>query len=462
MFNSGDLYWHDGLFIQPHHFQKFQRSIEEQFQSEHRSTRAYNYGLIDYELNMLRFKEGYLEFNELSAYMPSGTYIDINTNAIIKSISLKNYEAPIDDSFLVYLGIPLWSNKQPNTSTEDSRWQGDRLYKISEELWHDEDNCDNPTPLLIRKIKCRIFFGNENTEGYELIPVLRFKKREVSDTKYLDSFIIGNDFIPPFYFISKAPELQRIFNEIIYSIRSSAKELDKEIKNSEFFNDAPERLVKAFLRLSSLNSKGIYLSKLISLQNITPFEIYLRLAELIGDLVIIAPDFDLFSQLPDYDHDNIYDCLIKVKCIIEKLLSHPVYIQLYNKESLAYIEKNLYEMDMSASSSIDINDYYIGIYINRPSNEIISIVESGDSFKVLPPSLSRGKAIPGIKLEHQHVLPNGFPKSPGLYYFRFTASEREDFIWEKIINEKKINVSLTDQLLSLIKSVDIYIQKRAR
>lgn len=459
MFISGDLYWHEGLFIQPHHFQKFQRGIEEQFQYEHRHCRNYSYGLISLDLDILRFKEGYLEFNELSAYMPSGTYVDVNTNAMLKSVNLKEYEDIPEDTFLVHLGIPVWSNKKPNTMAGDSKWQGERLYKVEEINWNDEDSCENPMPLLTRKIKLRLFFGNENRDGYETIPLLKLEKKTLATGSEAGRISLYKNFIPPYYFISESSDIQKIFNEIIYKIRTSAKELDNMIKSSEFFNDAPERLVKAFLRLSSLNSKGIWLSKIISQKNITPFDIYMRLVELSGELSVIVPDFDLFAEIPDYDHEDLFSCLQKLKNIIKKLLAYPAYVQLYRKEKFVSTERNIYELVLGDSVSGNINEYYVGVFTHRPSTDIINIIEKGESFKVLPPSLSKGKAIPGIKLEHQHILPNGFPKFTGLYYFRLTASAKDDLIWNKIISEKKIDVSLTDEVSELIKSVDLYIQK---
>ena len=457
MFSSGDLYWHEGLFILPHHFQKFQRGIEEHFQHEHSRSRCHGYGLTSLDVNMVKIKEGYLEFNELSAYMPSGTYVDIGTNAVLKGVSLKDYKEASSDSFLVYLGIPIWSNKRPNTITGDSKWQKDRLYSIEEVNWNDEDNCENPMPILTRKIKLHLFFENENREGYETIPLMKVEKQVLSDGHEVSK--MSKSFVPPCYFISASAELLRIFSDTIYKIRTAAKELDKMIKDSEFFNDAPERLVKAFLRLSSLNSNGMFLSKMISQKNITPFDIYLKLASLAGELAVIVPEFDLFTQVPDYNHEDLSTCLQKLKDTIENLLSYPAYIQLYRKEKFISITKNLYEVDIGNVISTNINEYYIGVFTHRPSTDIINIMEKGDSFKVLPPSLSKGKAIPGIKLEHQHILPNGFPKFIGLYYFRLKASSKDDFIWNQIINEKKIDVPLTDEIAEQIKSIDLYIQK---
>ncbi len=457
MFVSGDLYWHEGLFIQPHHFQKFQRGIEEQFQHEHSRNKCHSYGITSFDINTARIKEGYLEFNELSAYMPSGTYVDINANAVLKGVNLKDYEEVLSSSSLVYLGIPIWSNNRPNTAVGDSKWQIDRLYSVEELNWNDEDNCENPMPILTRKIKLRLFFESEDRDGYEIIPLMKIEKQVLSDGR--EGRKVSSNFIPPCYFISASAELLRIFNDTIYKIRTAAKALDKVIKDSEFFYDAPERLVKAFLRLSSLNSNGMFLSRMISQKNITPFDVYLKLVSLAGELAIIVPEFDLFTEVPEYNHEDLFTCLQSLKEAIGKLLLHPAYIQLYRKEKFESINKNLYEVDISSVTSTNINEYYIGIFTQSPSTDIINVVEKGDSFKVLPPSLNKGKAVPGIKLEHQHILPNGFPKFIGLYYFRLSTSSKDDLIWHKIIKEKKIDVSLTDEVAEPIKSVDLYIQK---
>jgi len=457
MFISGDLYWHEGLFIQPHHFQKFQKGIEEQFHCTHSQNRCYSYGIISFDIDMVKIKEGYLEFNELSAYMPSGTYVDISSNAILKGVSLKDSGGTLSDSFLVYLGIPIWSNKRPTTAIGDSKWQEDRLYNIEEITWNDEDNCENPMPILTRKIKLRLFFENESRDGYETFPLMKIEKQVISEG--YEVYKLSKNFIPPCYFISASAELLRIFSDIVYKIITAAMELDKKIKDSEFFNDAPERLVKALLRLSSLNSNGMFLSKMISQKNITPFDIYLKLVSFAGELAVIVPEFDLFTQIPDYNHEDLFICLQKLQDAIDRLLLYPAYEQLYRKENFIPINKNLYEVDISGITSTNINEYYIGVFTRSPSTSIINIMEWGDSFKVLPPSLSKGRAIPGLKLEHQHILPHGFPKLLGLYFFSMKVSSKDDSIWNKILKEKKMDVSLTDEVAELIKSIDLYIQK---
>ena len=67
----------------------------------------------------------------------------------------------------------------------------------------------------------------------------------------------------------------------------------------------------------------------------------MKLISFAGELAVIVPGFDLFAQVPDYYHEDLFTCLQKLKDIIEKLLLYPAYIQLYRKEKFISINKNI-------------------------------------------------------------------------------------------------------------------------
>ena len=51
-----ELHWHEGLFIQPHHFQILQRNINSAFIDSRRLTNAFAFGLIECDIDVNRLE----------------------------------------------------------------------------------------------------------------------------------------------------------------------------------------------------------------------------------------------------------------------------------------------------------------------------------------------------------------------------------------------------------------------
>ena len=48
---SVKIHWQEGLFLQPHHFQRMQKSLEDEIASERRLAWPYPYGVIEARLS---------------------------------------------------------------------------------------------------------------------------------------------------------------------------------------------------------------------------------------------------------------------------------------------------------------------------------------------------------------------------------------------------------------------------
>ena len=61
------IHWHEGLFLQPHHLQTWQRQIHDRFTAEGTLSRSYPYGVIETELSADALENMLLRFEQLEA-----------------------------------------------------------------------------------------------------------------------------------------------------------------------------------------------------------------------------------------------------------------------------------------------------------------------------------------------------------------------------------------------------------
>src|SRR3954468_4189520 len=115
MSTIGQVHWHEGLFLQPHHLQTMQRDQAESSARERRLTWAYPYGVIDLRLSTDALENMLVRIDRLRAVMPSGLEIDVPGNSDIPALDIKRVFQASSGAFTVGLAVPLWQSSRANT-----------------------------------------------------------------------------------------------------------------------------------------------------------------------------------------------------------------------------------------------------------------------------------------------------------------------------------------------------------
>ena len=154
MAGFGQVHWHEGLFLQPHHLQLMQRSVQDQFVTERGLVRAYPYGLIEARISDDQLENMRVSFDRLRIIMPSGLIVNIPENAHLPSLDIKEAFGTARGSFTVSIGVPLWYVSRGNTLDRDSGddFRAKQIYRVVEIERADENSGESPQTILIRHI----------------------------------------------------------------------------------------------------------------------------------------------------------------------------------------------------------------------------------------------------------------------------------------------------------------------
>src|SRR6266404_8270783 len=112
---SMKIHWQEGLFLQPHHLQRMQKSVEDEIASERRLAWAYPYGVIEARLSRDELENKRVRFDKLRAIMPSGLEVNYPASAELPSLDIAQAFSKGAGSFTVLLGVPLWHGNRANT-----------------------------------------------------------------------------------------------------------------------------------------------------------------------------------------------------------------------------------------------------------------------------------------------------------------------------------------------------------
>ncbi|MGC1719947.1 MAG: type VI secretion system baseplate subunit TssK, partial [Isosphaeraceae bacterium] len=187
---SGEVHWHEGMFLRPHHFLTEHRRMIRLMQLDGKWDVHHNWGLRAISLNTEALGNFRFAISSLKARLRDGTLVEVPEDGPLADLDLKPaFES--NRKVTVYLGVPMFKSGQPNVAPERPG-EGMRYYSKSLQL-EDENVGVNPQPIAIRRLNLRLLLSTEDLAGYDTLPIAQIEKSERAEgTPQLDL-----TYIPP-------------------------------------------------------------------------------------------------------------------------------------------------------------------------------------------------------------------------------------------------------------------------
>jgi type VI secretion system protein ImpJ len=432
------IFWHQGLFLQPQHFQLsdlyagfLQRPLYE-------LGLPHFWGLGAMEMSGPAIGNRLVELNSLQMLFRDGTYVDFPGNAIVKPRSFKADWVEGDRPFMIYLGLKRFNPLEPNVTVVKSY---DDLAAVTtrfvttadpEEV---RDLYQGMTTAQVQRLNyvVKVFWESElpRLSDYDTVPIARLERDG-------DTIKFSPRFIPPCVAVAASPVLTSIVKDIRDEIAGRARQLEeykspRELQKSEF--DASYMIY--LLALRSLNRSGPLLVHYAETRQVHPWLIYGALRQLVGDLSSFSERFNMLGEnqtgtgtgmVPPYDHENLGGCLAAVQTLIAQLLNEIT----IGPEFLVRLEQQdgYYVGDVPRNFFGQRNRFYLVMRTERELDPALQSFQAQAKLGArdqLPVLISR--ALPGVELIHMPVAPQGLPRRASSLYFRIEQlSEQWEFI----------------------------------
>ena len=206
---SYQVHWHEGLFLQPHHFQQMQRGVFGQLARMRAQACPYSYGISEIEVSEDELENNLLRFRRLGGVMPGGAEFSYPSNCNLPTLDLSTSSAVRGDVVTILLGIPLWQENRANcVVTEDRHGASGRFhYTIHEQEVRDENTGTNEKPLAFRMLNARLLVDGDDRSDLEVIPLVRLI---ASGADRAGRYRLDHDFIGPCLFANASSRLHNI------------------------------------------------------------------------------------------------------------------------------------------------------------------------------------------------------------------------------------------------------------
>jgi len=435
---EGDIHWCEGLFLQPHHLQIMQRNFLEKFARQSRLIWNYHYGLIEARISDDQLENMRVSFDRLRAIMPSGLEVNVPDNTHLSSIDIKQAFASASEALTISLGVPVWYSSRANVvdKGDDQDWRVKRTYRVAEIEKADENTGDNPQAVLVRQINARLLLDQDDRSDLEVLPLLRIVHGTSDDVG-----LPRRDpaYIPPCFVVGGSSVLRELLVDLANQVMASRNELVVQINRGGFSIENMRGVqFEQMLRLRTLNRFSAQLGSLIAIPGrVAPFQMYLMLRELLGELAALRPDRDQF-EVAAYDHDRPAVAFNELANRVRGLLKGVVRAK-YIKIPLTLDHEEKFFAGTLTEEALSLpNEYFLAIKTKQDPSELAKLVLDRDKFKLMPRSLAKQRVF-GVQLAHELYPPVELPAQVGLHYFRVVRAESAR-LWERIQQERAIAV----------------------
>lgn len=456
MSTIGQVHWHEGLFLQPHHLQTMQRDLAEVASRERRLNWAFPHGVVDCRVSTDALENMLVRVDRLRVVMPSGVEVDVPGNTDLPALDIKRVFEASSGNFVVSLAVPLWQSGRANTVDpsaqggagggaggaarravqEESRVK--RLFRIAETTRPDENTGENAQPVLLRRLNARLVVEGEDTTDMEVIPLIAVA--HAADEQTLPRQ--DPSFVPPCMVVSGSATLRNLLRDLASALEATRKEIVNQMTRAGFVPEnlkGPEMLM--LLRLRTLSKWSARMGTLFSGGSGGPgavpvFEAYMELRELLADLAALSPERDPFDA-PRYDHDNqgvvFMDMDRKIRGLLKGDLKGKFLSQAFVPDAGALT------CPLTEEFLTQPNGYWIAIRTKMDPTVLGRLVTDGDRFKLMPKSLVKQAYVYGIPLDEDRHPPLGLPSANNLHYFRVNVGKGQT-MWTRAGSEKSLAV----------------------
>lgn len=411
---SKPIYWRQGIFLQPQHFQYNDAYQAQAIARVLKVSRNHMGALASIKFSSDRLQSGFLSCGELKGFMPDGQWVDIRLNARLPDVDIRK-KMTTDGVYQVVVGLPKFISGDPAVASNelDGRFE---TVGYSEDL---PDLYDDTPDLEIERLWLRLRFliGEEidAAQDMQTISVARL---------IVEAGIVSFDetYAPPSLTIDAHPSLSNRIHQLIDALQNRQTRM---VEMSRPWRLDGEPVDPAWLRdrmiLAELSQCLTQLDHRIRLES-TPsdlFECFLvvscRLSAVGG---VTCPD------LPVWDHEDPYRSFDRVSKIVLALLE-----QLHSGPDSRAIFKphdGWFEAQVPAAARVGNHTVYVVLQKVNETQLLQASPAKLASLTRIETVVSR--ALSGIALERVERIPYGLGDTVDTSVWRIDTS---DPLWKE-------------------------------
>ena len=426
------VFWHQGLFLQPQHFQQTELHQRSLLTPLYQYRQPFPWGIRSVEINESALLNRIVEITEFEGVFQDYSWIMAGKNCTVTARSFADQENAFleGDAFTVYIGIKKWDNFVSNVKKTQDRDEGSdtRFVSLVDPVEQDDLYDDGP-PAQMRFLEynLKLFWQTEKeTAGdYHLIPILRLK---------MNGEIVQQDktFVPPPLTLASSRVLVQMVKNVREQMLARCRVLEtyKPVHGQEIGSLEVSSLYYLFA-LNTLNRHVAQLQHCLSQPLIHPWQLYGLMAQLVAELSTFSDRVNCLAQLRDgqqllagYDHLDASACFQEVQQLICELLDGVV----IGSERILIMtrEKDRFWCEIPPEILQERQLYCLMVRTGHEESEVINSMThlvKTVSMQSIENLITR--SLGGVNMAYRDVPPLGIARRQGCFCFELNTASSQ-------------------------------------
>ncbi|WP_111642400.1 type VI secretion system baseplate subunit TssK [Marinimicrobium alkaliphilum] len=415
---SSKVIWSEGMFLNPQHFQQYDRYVERYVDAKCSALGVHAWGLQAFELDQQLLKLGKLSVLRGQGVFPDGT--PFNFPDVDDAPAVLALPEGVHDT-LVYLTVPVRRPGAVDVSRGDDS-QALARYYVSEMSTRDCSAEGGDTrPVDIGKLRVRLMLETEDLSGYACIGVLR-----IAETRDDGNVLLDEQFIPACLDCSAAPRLNGFIPELGGLLHHRGEAIAGRLADARRGGSAE---IADYMMLQMINRFEPLINHLVQLRNLHPLALYQLLLQMAGEFATFVAKTKRPPEFAPYRHDDLQASFGPLWSTLRTYLSM-VYEQTATALQLEEKKYGIRVATITDRSLLDSGSFVLAVRADV-SEEVLRSRLPGQ-IKIGPVERIRqlvNAAMPGIAIRPLPVAPRQIPYRSGYAYFEL---DKQGAFWPEL------------------------------
>lgn len=445
------IFWGQGMFLQPQHFQQQDRYHEARLRRYLHSLFPFCWGVKSLRINEVGLQNFRFEIEQCELLTWEGTIIGFQSPSSPSNTHIvpRSFEGAMDPGgrpLEVYLGLKQLQLEEQNVALHEASAGSatasgrSRRFSLDEAVTPDlfaagGQDCN----VQYLMFEAQILFADEIgiAHDWELV-----KLAELERTAGGRGAALSRRYIPPAVAVHASPVLESMLKDIRDLLTAKGREFTEYKRQHRLQTmEMGGRETGYLLVMQMLNRYIPLFHHHLEVQETHPSVFYALLRQLIGELSTFSETVSVLGgPLPMYRHDQLWECFdaaVEVtKELLDELAKGPEYVVplVFDGEYFAAgLDRKFFEGN---------NHYYLAIKVDIPPRELEHLLtETGKVCSREEMEALRQRALSGVMVRHLETPPEELPRRAHCSYFEL---DHRGSLWKRI--EQRQNIAVFCQL----------------
>lgn len=414
---NNKIIWHDGMPLQPSHFQQQARHVKYLFDSKLALTSQHLWGFSELSLDMDLLSIGKLGIRSAKGIFPDGTLFNIPDEdqappAFMVPEGLTNT--------ILYLVLPEQHANVADSGDEHSK-QRYRYQGLVKSIADSVADSEQIAEVTVGSLACRILTEHDDLDGLTYLPIAKIKQAKANNQISFDK-----NFLTTWLDCHQVDALAKFIEEVQVLLTQRAAMLAGRLSDTQQAGSA-DMVDLMLLQLS--NRYEALFKQLQATTPLHPQKLYYTLIEMLAEMATYTTNQRRPNDVETYDHHDLYTSFKPVIKDVRHALSM---VLEQNATAIALEDRGhgLWVGQINDKSMLSSCNFVLAVFADQPM-ETLRIAFPAQ-IKIAPVEQIKNlvsKALPGIVIQSIAIAPRQIPYHPNFCYFSINNNNE---LWQQL------------------------------